>query len=157
MLVDPWQVKKKKQCWVRARHWWCNSQKIALLYCYKIRIIYLGLHNKEGQNIGAIWIKVVLLYIVVDPQSMTIFSHYISLHLYYRHISNFMHKVPFPSSQRPRILVQVSLNWTFTICFLPSIFVYTVCTFLQKWWFYLASQMFKQEHVFVCSTVISTW
>lgn len=25
-----------------------------------------------------------------------------------RHISHFMHKVPFPSSQRPRILVQVS-------------------------------------------------
>lgn len=24
-----------------------------------------------------------------------------------RHISHFMHKVPFPSSQRPRILVQV--------------------------------------------------
>lgn len=27
-----------------------------------------------------------------------------------RHISHFMHKVPFPSSQRPRILVQVSLS-----------------------------------------------
>ena len=25
----------------------------------------------------------------------------------HRHISHFMHKVPFPSSQRPRILVQV--------------------------------------------------
>lgn len=31
------------------------------------------------------------------------------LRFYYRHISHFMHKVPFPSSQRPRILVQVSL------------------------------------------------
>lgn len=30
--------------------------------------------------------------------------------LHSRHISHFMHKVPFPSSQRPRILVQVCFN-----------------------------------------------
>lgn len=31
--------------------------------------------------------------------------------LFLRHISHFMHKVPFPSPQRPRILVQVRFSW----------------------------------------------
>lgn len=70
-----------------------------------------------------------------------------------RHISHFMHKVPFPSSQRPRILVQVFFSsdhksTTFSVMFTAQLWMVKINGWLFEW-FCLG--------IFVCLVGFCNW
>lgn len=84
------------------------------------------------------------------PSSSSLRS-YLFFFFFFRHISHFMHNIPFPSPQRPRILVQVSKIFAF-------LFIYHIDKrFLPLKAWVLFPVVFTQLWIYCCKKLRENW